>query len=79
MRTYEDRIRIAEQNVKLQKETLTLAEARFHGGTTGELDVFQARSTLEQTEAQIPELRISLRQASTNSAFCWACRRKNCE
>ena len=46
------------------RETLTITEARFRGGTTSELDVYQARSTLEQTEAQIPELEISLRQTS---------------
>jgi NodT family efflux transporter outer membrane factor (OMF) lipoprotein len=63
MRTLEGRIEFAKANVELQRETLTIAEARFRGGTTSELDVFQARSTLEQTEAQVPELEISLRQA----------------
>ena len=62
MRTYEGRIEFAMANVRLQRETLTITEARFRGGTTSELDVYQARSTLEQTEAQIPELEISLRQ-----------------
>jgi NodT family efflux transporter outer membrane factor (OMF) lipoprotein len=62
MRTYEGRIEFALANVRLQRETLTITEARFRGGTTSELDVYQARSTLEQTEAQIPELEISLRQ-----------------
>ena len=62
MRTLEGRIRYAKANVQLQQETLTITEARFQGGTTSELDVYQARSTLEQTEAQIPELEISLRQ-----------------
>jgi NodT family efflux transporter outer membrane factor (OMF) lipoprotein len=62
MRTLEGRIACAEANVQLQRETLTITEARFQGGTTSELDVYQARSTLEQTEAQIPEFEISLRQ-----------------
>ena len=62
MRTLEGRIEYAKDNVRLQRETLTITEARFRGGTTSELDVYQARSTLEQTEAQIPELEISLRQ-----------------
>jgi NodT family efflux transporter outer membrane factor (OMF) lipoprotein len=64
LRTFEQRIEYARANVQLQRETLKIAEARFKAGTTGELDVAQARSTLEQTEAQIPELEISLRQAS---------------
>jgi NodT family efflux transporter outer membrane factor (OMF) lipoprotein len=62
MRTLEGRIKYANDNIKLQQETLTIAEARFKGGTANELDVYQARSNLEQTEAQIPELEISLRQ-----------------
>jgi NodT family efflux transporter outer membrane factor (OMF) lipoprotein len=64
LRTFEQRIEYTRANVQLQRETLKIAEARFKAGTTGELDVAQARSTLEQTEAQIPELEISLRQAS---------------
>ena len=35
--------------MRLQQETLTITEARFRGGTTSQLDVYQARSTLEQT------------------------------
>ena len=62
MRTLEGRIQYTRANVELQRQTLTIAEARFKGGTTSKLDVYQARSTLEQTEAQIPELEISLRQ-----------------
>ena len=46
MRTLEGRIECADANVKLQRETLTITEARFRGGTTSELDVYQARSTL---------------------------------
>ena len=61
MRTLEGRIACAKTNVELQHETLEIAEARFEGGTTSELDVYQARSTLEQTEAQIPEMEIDLR------------------
>ena len=63
MRTLEGRIAYTMANVRLQQETLTIVEARFQGGATSELDVFQARSTLEQTEAQVPELKISLRQS----------------
>jgi NodT family efflux transporter outer membrane factor (OMF) lipoprotein len=64
IRTFQERIKFARENVALQRETLTIVEGRFKAGTTTELDVAQARSTLEQTEAQIPELEISLRQAA---------------
>jgi NodT family efflux transporter outer membrane factor (OMF) lipoprotein len=51
-------------NAEIQRQTLRIAEARFKAGTTGELDVVQARSNLERTEAQIPEFEINLRQAT---------------
>ena len=62
MRTLEQRIEYTKKNVELQQRTVTIAEARFKGGTSTERDPYQARSTLEQTQAQIPELEISLRQ-----------------
>ncbi|MGC1719392.1 MAG: efflux transporter outer membrane subunit [Isosphaeraceae bacterium] len=68
VRTFEQRIAYARTNVDLQRQTLKLAEARYQAGTTAELDVLQARSTLEQTEGQVAELEISLRQA--NNQLC---------
>jgi NodT family efflux transporter outer membrane factor (OMF) lipoprotein len=68
LRTTEQRIKYAKQNVELQRQTLTLVRARFDAGTVSELDLDQARSTLAQTEATIPELEISLRQF--NNQLC---------
>jgi NodT family efflux transporter outer membrane factor (OMF) lipoprotein len=68
MRITEQRIKYAQENVKLQRETLTIVEARFNRGTVTKLDLAQARSTLEQTQASIPELEISLRQF--NNQLC---------
>jgi NodT family efflux transporter outer membrane factor (OMF) lipoprotein len=68
MRITEQRIRYAQQNVELQRQTLTLVKARFDAGTVSELDLDQARSTLAQTEATIPELEITLRQF--NNQLC---------
>jgi NodT family efflux transporter outer membrane factor (OMF) lipoprotein len=68
LRTTEQRIKYAKHNVELQRETLTLVEARFKAGTVSELDLDQAKSTLAQTEATIPELEISLRQF--NNQLC---------
>jgi NodT family efflux transporter outer membrane factor (OMF) lipoprotein len=62
MRITEQRIKYAQENVKLQGETLEIVEARFKARTVTKLDLSQARSTLEQTQATIPELEISLRQ-----------------
>ncbi len=63
-RTFEQRIKLARANVDLQRRTLEIAQARFKGGTATELDVDQARSNLAQTEALIPQLETSLRQAT---------------
>jgi NodT family efflux transporter outer membrane factor (OMF) lipoprotein len=63
MRTLELRIKYAEDNVRIQKDTLNIVEARFKVSTISELDVDQARTTLEATEAAISELEISYRQS----------------
>ncbi|HEY2761536.1 MAG TPA: efflux transporter outer membrane subunit, partial [Pirellulales bacterium] len=63
MRTYELRIKYAEDNVKVQRNTLDIVEARFKVSTISQLDVDQARTTLEATEAAISELEISYRQS----------------
>jgi NodT family efflux transporter outer membrane factor (OMF) lipoprotein len=63
-RTAEQRIKYAKENVALQRKTLQIVEGQLKVGIVGELDVDQARSTLEQTEAGIPELEITQRQAA---------------
>ncbi len=63
IRTLEKRLKIARQNVKVQEESLKIAQARFSGGTTSERDVEQAKTILASTEADIPTLEIQLRQA----------------
>ena len=63
-RTTEQRIKYAQENVALQKKTLAIAAAQVDSGLVNKVDEFQARSTLEQTEAGIPELEITLRQAA---------------
>jgi NodT family efflux transporter outer membrane factor (OMF) lipoprotein len=68
LRTLEQQLVYARANVVLQRETLEIVTSRFNAGTTTKLDVVQARSTLEQTEALIPELLIQLR--ITNNQLC---------
>jgi NodT family efflux transporter outer membrane factor (OMF) lipoprotein len=63
VRTNEERLDVALQNVKIQKRSLEIAEVRFKAGAVTELDVAQARSLLRSTEATIPEFRTSIRQA----------------
>ncbi len=68
IRTLEERLRIARENVVLQRESLRIAEARFQGGATSERDVQQALTQLRATEASIPQFEASLRQ--TRNALC---------
>jgi NodT family efflux transporter outer membrane factor (OMF) lipoprotein len=63
IRTLEERLDIAHENIKLQEESLRIANVRFTNGATTELDVQQAVSNLSETQAQVPALRQSLRQA----------------
>ena len=63
IRTLEERLKIARENVRIQERSLRIAEARFEGGEVTELDVQQAKSLLGSTQALIPRLQASLRQA----------------
>lgn len=60
IRTIEERIRLAKQNVKLQRDSLKLVELQFEAGTVTELDVLQAKTLLSNTQAQIPNFQSSL-------------------
>jgi NodT family efflux transporter outer membrane factor (OMF) lipoprotein len=63
IRTVEERIRIARENVATQEESLKIAEAKLAWGTATQLDVEQARTVLLNTLATIPSLETQLRQA----------------
>ena len=62
IRTLQDQIAIAHENVVKQQKALAIARDRFHGGTATGLDVFQAENVLAQTEATIPQLTAQLEQ-----------------
>jgi NodT family efflux transporter outer membrane factor (OMF) lipoprotein len=64
IRTLQQRIAYARENIRLQGETFKIATARFKGGEVSELDANQAQSDLSRTEALIPQLEIPLRAAS---------------
>lgn len=64
VRSLQERLVFARANVDLQAETLELTETRFRAGAVSELDVATARATLANTRALIPELELSLRQAT---------------
>jgi NodT family efflux transporter outer membrane factor (OMF) lipoprotein len=66
IRTLEKRLAIAKENVRIQTESLQIAEARFLGGTTSERDVQQAKTILANTQATIPTLETQVRQAKNS-------------
>lgn len=63
IRTLQERLRLARNNVKLQTRSLEIATVRFENGLVTELDKQQARSNLAETQASIPALERSIRQA----------------
>ena len=65
VRTNQERIQLLQATVDLQKGVLEFIENRYRAGWRGvtELDYDQAKSNLEQTQAQIPELKINVRVA----------------
>jgi len=63
VRIAEQRLAYAKQNVEIQRGSLHLTEKRLAEGATSRLDVTQAISNLEQTEALIPPLESARRQA----------------
>src|SRR6266852_4190590 len=63
LRTAEERIRIAQENVETQEQTLKIVESRFKYGTVTQLDVEQARTVLLNTQATLPTLETQRRQA----------------
>jgi len=63
IRTLEERLAIAYDNIELQKKSLRIADVRFRNGATTELDVQQAKTNLAGTRAQVPVLTRQIRQA----------------
>jgi NodT family efflux transporter outer membrane factor (OMF) lipoprotein len=63
VRIAEQRLTYAKQNVEIQQGSLRIAEDRLHHGVVTRLDVTQAVSNLEQTNASIRPLEAARRQA----------------
>ncbi len=63
VRTLQSQIKIAYQNIELQKKTLKLTQDRFKAGISPLLDVRQAELNLATTESTVPNLVTSLEQA----------------
>ena len=68
IRTTAQLIAIARDNVRKEEDSLKIARAKYQGGSTSELDVYQATTVLEATASAIPQLEIQLEQG--RDALC---------
>ena len=68
VRTAQRRLESARQNVEIQKGSLELSTIQAQEGKTSEVGVYLSRSNLSATQATIPALEITLRQA--NNRLC---------
>ena len=68
-RTYQRRIQVAEENLRVQQETYDILESRFKAGLSDDLAVQQARYNLERTRSTIPSLRVGLESVMNSLAL----------
>lgn len=69
LRTIQQQISIATNNLKIQLQTLDITKQRYKAGFVSKLDVANAEATAATTESQISTLYSSLRQTMHNIAF----------
>jgi NodT family efflux transporter outer membrane factor (OMF) lipoprotein len=62
IRTLQQQLAIAQENVVKQRKALQIARYRNQGGTATGLDVFQAENVLAQTQSTIPQFTAQLQQ-----------------
>lgn len=55
-RAYQQRLAIARDNIRVERDVLDLTSNRFENGLGSDLDVQQSEALLAQTEAQVPSL-----------------------
>ncbi len=55
-RAYQQRLLIAQDNIKVEQDSLDLTTNRFLNGLSSDLDAQQARALLNATEAEVPSL-----------------------
>jgi NodT family efflux transporter outer membrane factor (OMF) lipoprotein len=68
IRTFQERIKVANNNIALQESSLRIARAKFEAGDVSELDVYQAESLVNNTRATVSSLEVSLRQLKNGLA-----------
>ncbi|MEW5251234.1 efflux transporter outer membrane subunit [Microbulbifer discodermiae] len=69
IRTTQRRLEVAEENIRLQRESLRIATVKFEAGEVSALDVEQAQTLLSNTQATVPDLEITLQQLKNTLAI----------
>lgn len=69
MRTYQQRLAVARENILLQEKSLQIAKAKLQAGEVSELDVDQAESLLHNTRASVPSYEASIQQLKNGMAI----------
>ncbi|HZZ42921.1 MAG TPA: efflux transporter outer membrane subunit [Tepidisphaeraceae bacterium] len=62
LRGFQERLKIAQDNIHVQQQSLDLTRTKFQAGLISELDVSRAQAQVAVTEAQIPSVEQSIRQ-----------------
>ena len=63
LRGFQRRLAVAQENLRAQRETLSITKVRFDAGLASDLEVAQAEGQVGATAAQIPILQSGLKQA----------------
>jgi NodT family efflux transporter outer membrane factor (OMF) lipoprotein len=69
LRTLQKRLLVAEKNLSLQLETVELLQSRYDSGLADELDLSQAKYTMEQTKSTIPPIKTGIEEAMNRLAI----------
>ena len=68
VRTYQKQLAVAEENLKIRKQTYELANYRYKAGLASALDMSSARYNVEETRATIPVIERNLETAKNRVA-----------
>lgn len=69
LRTTEEQLAVAHENVAIQERSFDIADQKYQGGAVSALDSLQAKSLLEDTRSLIPRLEASIRQTKNTLCF----------
>lgn len=68
LRTYQQRVQVAQNNIATQEKSYELNDSRFNAGLIDELALQQSLRNLEQSRAQVARLEAAIRMAKNNLA-----------